>query len=202
MNDIYQDAISSKLLSFSLEKTDYQKALKEWSFNGGVIDHGPIKDQMIKANCALCGHPIRYGYILQNKAAGRDIEVGSECIGNYEIAKPDIVNSALKRFKLKRYNEAMKAFKGAAWTIGNLRMFIKIQLDKHDYYSEINRQYRADYESCNTNNEAVVFHGLTAGKYQEIAQRYSFVLREDYLNGFLAAYRDAPKNKAGFFQRV
>lgn len=44
---VYEDTIIQKLLSYSVEKTDYEIAKKEWVFEGTVIDNGPIKDPCI-----------------------------------------------------------------------------------------------------------------------------------------------------------
>lgn len=203
MNSAYEDIIISRLLSFSREKTDIEIAKKEWSFEGLVIDHGPIKDQVIKSNCALCGHPIRYGYVLENKAADRKIEIGSECIGNYEIVHPARLEGALKKLKRDQYNQWMNAFNGASWTVANLQLFItrKINDSGHDWFNPLNAGTRADHDQLNTNNEVILFKILQAGIPQKIAEKYNFPLRQDYIKTFMEIYPAADKTKHGFFKR-
>lgn len=74
----YDSKIAAKLLDLSVNKTNYNQAKNEWIFTGTVIDNGaPIK------YCELCGHELRYEYIIVNQLNGRQLAIGSDCVKNY-----------------------------------------------------------------------------------------------------------------------
>lgn len=102
MTNPYESAVIQNILRHSHSK-DYREAIREWSFEGEVIDHGELNNQMGKgAHCQACGHRIRYGYIINNKKNHKKMEIGSECIGNYEGISPGRLDTALKTMKKKQ----------------------------------------------------------------------------------------------------
>lgn len=200
MDSDYESQLVLKLLSYSDEKTDIEKAKKEWVFPGEVIDYGPIKDQIKKAYCQLCDHPIRYGYKIDNTLTKRSLILGSECITNYTLIHYCTIEGSLKRLKIQQYNACINAFNGAAYTIKELTMAIRARFIG-SHYDRYNKPFIEDMARCNTNNEKVVYDNLISGEIYRIAQKYDFTLRRDYIDTFLSVYQSANKTKNGFFKR-
>ena len=202
MNAVYEDQLISKLLSLSVSK-DIEIAKNEWLFNGEVIDYGPIKDQIKKINCDLCGHPIRYQYIITNKENKRKMGIGSECIGNYTSVHYSRIEGSLKKLKQDQYKKVYDAYRKASWTISTLRAIIrdKINNSGHDYHNPLNKDLVKDYESFSTNNETTIFHAINSGIAYTLAEKYGYKLRTDYLNEFITEYSQAKKSKFGFLKR-
>lgn len=204
MNSVYEDILISKLLSLSVSK-DIEIAKTEWIFNGEVIDNGPIKDQMKKAYCGLCEHPIRYEYILTNTKNNRKIGIGSECIGNYSNVHYSKIEGSLKKLKHDQYKKVYDSYRKADWSISNLKMYLRCEIEKIGgilgwSYPE-NKQMKIDYECLNTNNEICIYRLIQSGTAVNIANKYGFKLRMDYLQDFLTVYPGAKKDKAGFLKR-
>ena len=118
MNEIYEDTILKSLLTFSVSQ-DYNKAKYEWIYSGEVIDHGPIKDQIKKVHCMLCGHSIRYEYIITNKENKKKLGVGSECICNFMNVDPNRLKKDIKINKEKNRKDSLNAFLSMVKRIGN-----------------------------------------------------------------------------------
>jgi NAD-dependent SIR2 family protein deacetylase len=204
MNVIYEDIIIKSLLRFSVNQ-DYEKAKLEWMFDGEVIDHGPIHDQIKTANCSLCGHQIRYEYVITNKENKKRLGVGSECIGNYGIVHPSRIEGSLKRLKEAQYKKVSDAYNKASWTVHNLKASIRYKIDEKDgilgFSNPLNKEAKRDYETLNLNNEVIVFKLLTSGIVHQIAQKHNFTLRQDYIDEFMTIFPGAKKDKAGFLKR-
>lgn len=118
MNAVYEEIIVSSLLRYSVSQ-DYNKAKNEWSYDGEVIDHGPIKDQMGKMHCTLCGHPIRYEYIITNKESKKKIGTGSECITNFMNVDPYRMKKDIKINQEKNRVNSLNAWLSMVKRIGN-----------------------------------------------------------------------------------
>ena len=205
MNQIYKDIVISHLLRLSVNTADYEKAKKEWGFKGEVIDHGPIKDQKVPVQCALCSHPIRYQYFIENLQNKKKIGVGSECLGNYEIVRQGILESSLKKLKNDQYKKAYDSYRKADWALHNIKLAIQKDVESIGgilgwNYPE-NKGRKEDYNSLNLNNEVMVYRAITSGLAHNLANKYGVKLRQDYIDEFMTIYPSAKKDKAGFIRR-
>lgn len=77
-----------------------------WVFDGEVIDLGRMC-----GNC-LCGHPIRYEFIIHSADRSRQAIVGSECIEHFQSYNPGLFE-ALKKAD-KDLHEKIRAARKAA----------------------------------------------------------------------------------------
>lgn len=81
----WMDQVKQNLLPLSRDRTNVQKALKEWLYTGITYD----LDQPVET-CALCGYnPIRYQFEIENQYTGNDLLIGSECINRFGISGID-----------------------------------------------------------------------------------------------------------------
>lgn len=79
MNAWLKNAIKN-LLPLSVEKEDFNKALKEWSFTGETVDF-----ELAEEMCQLCEmEGLRYHYQIANKI-NNALWVGSKCIERFDI---------------------------------------------------------------------------------------------------------------------
>lgn len=199
----YENIVIGALLRLS-HSQNLDTAKKEWDYEGTVIDHGPIRDQDIKAHCTLCGHPIRYGFILKNRVNKVSIEVGSECINNYSLVEPgkNDLPRDVKKLKIEQQKEFDNKFRGAQFTVSHLRaeLLEKIKNSKgigSGALTKLNDDYKIISQS--TNNEYALYKFLKNGAIDAIAKNHNHQFkREDYLSAFMEAYEKAPKNKIGW----
>ena len=78
MNSWLKNA-TKNLLPLSLEKNDFNKALKEWSFTGETIDY-----ELAEEICELCEmEGLRYHFQIANEI--NNLWVGSKCIERFNI---------------------------------------------------------------------------------------------------------------------
>ena len=72
---------AANLLPSSVEQSDLATALREWVYEGNVVDlEAPVE------SCELCEHPgIRYQFEIVNRHNGNALHIGSECIKRFSI---------------------------------------------------------------------------------------------------------------------
>ena len=186
----YEEAVMASILGKSVEKERYDVAKREWEFTGTVDDHGPIHNQMGKtAHCQLCGHEIRYGYILANRISGARLEVGSECIGNYLEITPQVagrLESAKKAAVARERKKVSDIAKAAIWAAATVRGAVLNAMNAAGGLLAP-KAIRDDYNRIVsvTNNAAVLWSRIEDGTLFELAQKYGVTLRMDYINAFV-----------------
>jgi len=87
----YLENCKKNLLEYSLEKEDYETALKEWYFNDEVIDNNEYLDANLpKPSCELCEREdLRWQFVIINTNNGNQLEVGSSCIKQFDVVLID-----------------------------------------------------------------------------------------------------------------
>ena len=72
---------AESLLPLSVERARLAVALREWVYEGNVVDlEAPVE------SCQLCEHPgIRYQFEIVNRHNGHTLQIGSECIKRFSI---------------------------------------------------------------------------------------------------------------------
>lgn len=73
---------------------------------------GEVRDLQKPEGTCICGHAIRYEYVIQHLTAGHLAHVGSECINHFQELNPDLW-AALERARLE-FEEKVKAQEKAA----------------------------------------------------------------------------------------
>ena len=86
--DNYSEKCKKNLLENSTEKANYEVALNEWYFNNEVIDNNDITEiNCSRPSCELCEHEdLRWQFIIINKNNNNQLQVGSSCIKQFNIA--------------------------------------------------------------------------------------------------------------------
>lgn len=64
--------------------------VEEYDHTGDCLDAG--RDSREKC---VCGHPIRYCYIIKNRITGKQAQVGSECINHFQDYNVELYNSLI-----------------------------------------------------------------------------------------------------------
>ena len=87
----YLEKCKNKLFALSLEKNDYDEALKEWYFLDEVIDNNEYFDLNVsRPSCELCEHEdLRWQFIIYNANNNNQLKVGSSCIKLFNVALLD-----------------------------------------------------------------------------------------------------------------
>lgn len=197
---VYENSVISSVLGHSVSK-DYDKAKLEWGFTGDVNDYGPLKDQKPVKKCQLCGHPIRFGYILKNSKNNKKVEVGSECVCNYlnvtpqlegrmELVKASILEKAKKAKKEAAKKEKLAYNKARGWAAFSIMDLIKI-INKTTNYKD-----QAAIGST-TNNPDVMYKNLKSGVVFDMAKKYNFKLNMAPINDFMKMYEEGMEKKYG-----
>jgi hypothetical protein len=97
MNAWLKNAIKN-LLPLSLEKDDFNKALKEWSFTGETVDF-----ELAEEMCELCEmEGLRYHYQISNKL-NNTLWVGSKCIERFDILVLDEEGEEVSKAEKESY---------------------------------------------------------------------------------------------------
>ena len=166
---------------------------KEWDFTGKVVDHGPIKDQKPIKRCQLCGHNLRYGYILINSKNNKKVEVGSECIGNYmeitpslqgkiEYKKQNLIKKAKKAKSDAAKEEKYKIRHAASWASVEIDYLIKA-VDKTRNYDDMAAIQNA------RNNDSTMYKYIKSGIVEKFAKKYKVKINMDRINKFMSLYK-------------
>lgn len=104
------------------------------------FDHtGEVIDLVKPVGKCVCGHPIRYEYIIKNRYNGKIAKVGSECINNFQDYSPALYASLMKT--VERLKEEERKAK-------ELEMNEKVQKVKAELSEKLNlaiRWYKAKY---------------------------------------------------------
>lgn len=58
---------------------------RDWEFTGDVYDAGPKSFEQ-----CVCGHPIRWVFVIQSTKTGITAKVGSECINHFQDYNPGL----------------------------------------------------------------------------------------------------------------
>ncbi len=72
--------------------------VKDWSFSHVVELDFPV-------GACVCGHPIKFEYYIANSKTGREVTVGSECIGHFKEYTPELyasLTSGKEKFETER----------------------------------------------------------------------------------------------------
>lgn len=197
----YEDRVIDRVLALSHESKDYSIAKREWKYTGEVTDHGPIDQQIPKpASCQFCGHPIRYGYLLHNTVTKKQVEVGSECIGNYLDISPALVEADKAAARKKRttqikvrrrtlYNEACREVLRVVWTIESLI--------KHSSDPVVVAAAKRDLAAISpaTRNGAMLYSAITDGRVARLADRYGVAINSQKLDSFVREAETIPRDR-------
>lgn len=95
----YPEKCSKNLLEKSIEKNNYEIALREWYFLNEVIDNnehyhtdarGVLSGQNTRPSCELCEHEdLRWQFVIYNTHNKNSLKVGSSCIKQFDVALID-----------------------------------------------------------------------------------------------------------------
>lgn len=114
----YDEIVASVIMPLS-SSPDLDTALREWEFTGEIIEYpkGDIR------SCELCGHPLRYHYVIRNRRNGSVLKVGSECVYNFPYIRVDVEKLRKQQQKKKAYD--LKKFvdyeiKSIKWRLDDL----------------------------------------------------------------------------------
>lgn len=160
--------IISTMLSKSVSNV-YDDAKKEWDFNGTVNDYGPVTEQKPPQKCQLCGHPIRYGYILNNSKNTKSVEVGSECINNYMMVTPTVMKK-MEVAKKKAKNQLKVNAKKAYGLANNEADKVVVAVFKEKNYTD------RDAIGSVTNNHVVLMDKIQSGVLFALAKKYGVTI--------------------------
>ena len=177
----YDMTIIGSILARSSSKV-YDEAKKEWAFTGNVNDYGPLKDQKPQQKCQLCGHPIRYGYLLKNSKNNKDVEVGSECIDNYMLVTPTVMkkmDAAKKKAKNQIKVNARKAY-GLA---NNEALKVQEAVEKGNNYKDRDIIGNVHY------NHWVLMDRIQSGVLFDLAKKYGVTINMSRINAFVEQYK-------------
>jgi hypothetical protein len=88
---IYLEKCKNNLLEYSIEKKDYNIALKEWYFFYEVIDNNELFEiNVSRPSCELCEHEdLRWQFVIYNVNNNNQLKVGSSCIKQFNVALLD-----------------------------------------------------------------------------------------------------------------
>ena len=90
MQPLYSEKCRINLFNKSVEKENYDSAVKEWYFRHEVIDTSHAKSscpENAAAKCELCEHEdLRWQFVIYNDNNGNQMKVGSSCIKQFNIA--------------------------------------------------------------------------------------------------------------------
>jgi hypothetical protein len=189
----YEANIIASVLAMSVEKNDYEQAKKEWVFSGIIEDYGEIKFQQPVHKCQMCGHQIRYGYVLNNLINGKSVTVGSECVENYMHVNTRLQLTLNNKLETVKFNakqakkKELSAVKGQAMNeAGRLADWIK-KNGTHDEYESI---FNVTYNNFTLNN------AIEGGLIERLAKKYNLPVNKDKLNAF------AKLHKAGKYEKL
>lgn len=175
--NVYETSVINAINGLSTSDK-YNEAKNEWEFNGKVIDYGPIKDQKPKQKCNLCGHNVRYAYVLNNTKNGKSIEVGSECIENYIMITPAVLSkmeSAKKNLKMEAKKAAHNAYLRASFEAVKVR----------DEVFKTGTEEDENKIGAVGNNSMVLAKCIKDGRLYELAKKYNVELNESRIETFL-----------------
>jgi len=74
----YSEKCKKILLEYSMEKENYEIAVKEWYFYHEVIDNNEVADvNILIPSCELCEHEdLRWQFVLYNVNNNNQLKVG------------------------------------------------------------------------------------------------------------------------------
>jgi hypothetical protein len=188
----YERAIASKLIALSVSK-NYNEAKKEWIYNGEVNEHSA----MLPGRCQLCGHGIRYGFIIHNKLNNMTLEVGSECIGNYAATSINYMKIKTDKVKIQKQN-----FKKNKAEIDNAIVYPILNatrkalettndpITKDEYYTLKNMQY---WRKAQKFGKAMSSLMLTLNEKYNVVNAETMTKYGVVLNDEIIKYRDMMK---------
>lgn len=182
----YESSVINAVLGHSVSK-DYDKAKMEWDFTGTVNDYGELKLQKPVKKCQLCGHPIRYGYILKNNKNGKKVEVGSECIENYVNITPRKIN-AIEKAKKDAINERKRAIKHASDLAYSKALREAERVRKAVYAGKVYKDI--DVINAIGNNRRVLHDRIKSGALYNLAKKYNVSIDKEKINDFMRTYTD------------
>lgn len=128
----YEEQVATVILFHSVAK-DYHTASREWEFTGEIIEYPKHHG----STCQLCGHPLRYHYVIRNRRNGSILKVGSECVNNFPYIRVDVEKLRKQQQKKKIYD--LKKFvdydiKSIRWKLDDLIKENKWNLQYDDPY--------------------------------------------------------------------
>ena len=176
----YEMTLISSILAKSVSVV-YDEAKREWDFTGTVNDYGPVNQQKPTQKCQLCGHPIRYGYILNNKKNSNIVEVGSECVGNYLNISDKLIdkmNKAKKKAKNQIKENARKVYSLASNEAGK----VKDAVFKGNDYKDKDLIGNINYNSW------VLMDRIQSGVLFDLAKKYGVAISMSRINAFVEQY--------------
>lgn len=134
------------LFPLSVEQHDLSKALKEWAWTGGHVDHGENAYEL----CEMCDKtPLRYHFQIENGHTKIRLWVGSECIKRFGVDAIDDdgqrLSGAAAKAKVDKVRSKMidDARKGRVLEAINA----VIDLEDRDYILSILQRCLADHEA-------------------------------------------------------
>jgi hypothetical protein len=110
--------------------------VSQWSYTGEVVDHGRGSTQK-----CVCGHPIRYGYCIQN--GKKIVEIGSECINHFEGYNTALFESLKKAIEDKKLKE--KELKKQAKLDAESEVLGPIIAEYVSLKADLTARYKAQY---------------------------------------------------------
>jgi hypothetical protein len=174
-------AVISSILSKSVSSI-YETAKNEWVFAGVVNDYGVIKQQQPTHKCQLCGHAIRYGYMLKNSKNNNETEVGSECVDNYMIITQAVANK-MEIAKKKAKNQIKINAQLARDLAGNEAHKVINAVQAHGTNSEKYLIGRIDY------NPGSLINSINSGLLFNMAKKYNVTINMNRINAFIENYK-------------
>lgn len=142
MNHWLQNSIRN-LLPLS-RSDDFQEALAEWFFTGGVEDYEWEDADVV---CELCEHPdLAHHYQIKNSHTGSSLLVGSKCILKFQQIEirdelgEAIVDSVLRRKAL----EAALRKRMLETSLDPLRKLWKVEKGRRNYIEGIASEIKRD----------------------------------------------------------
>lgn len=127
---------------------------RQWEFTGEVVDGGPGS----KAEC-ICGHPIRWIFMIQKTGGCDRAQVGSECINHFQEYNPSMCEAMKAAYVrlLEQQKEEKAAFKLAEDQAA--------QLPVHAKWVEVRQLGRAIYHRAKLHFDAFSNGWLDAPTY-------------------------------------
>lgn len=142
----YDEIVAEVILARS-SSHDLDTALREWEFTGEIIEY-PKGDTR---TCELCGHPLRYHYVIRNRRNGSILKVGSECVNNFPYIRVDVEKLRKQQQKKKAYD--LKKFvdydiKSLKWKLDDLLKEMKIDLRyENPYWTPAGMTFKEAYHA-------------------------------------------------------